>query len=65
VVMLVPLAAWWLAVSFWQAFLLDLGFFAFFLPYTYVFNLAYDRIRLRVIQRRHTARLRAEGAAGE
>ena len=65
VVMLVPLAAWWLAVSLWQAFLLDLGFFAFFLPYTYVFNLAYDRIRLRVIQRRHTARLRAEGAAGE
>jgi uncharacterized membrane protein len=42
--MLVPLAAWWLQVSLWQALLLDLGFFAFFLPYTYVFNLAYDRL---------------------
>lgn len=54
VVMLVPLAAWWLQVSLWQALLLDLGFFAFFLPYTYVFNLAYDRLRQRVMQGRQT-----------
>lgn len=26
VVLLVPLAAWWLSVSYWQALLLDLGF---------------------------------------
>jgi len=55
VVMLVPLAAWWLQISLWQALLLDLGFFAFFLPYTYVFNLAYDRLRQRVMHDRQTA----------
>ncbi|MBV8680259.1 MAG: multidrug/biocide efflux PACE transporter [Aquitalea sp.] len=65
VVALVPLAAWWLAISLWQALVLDLGFFAFYLPYTYVFNLAYDRIRQRVIQRRHTARLPEGSVAGE
>jgi len=57
VVMLVPLAAWWLAISLWQAFVLDLGFFAFFLPYTYVFNLVYDRLRQVVTRRRQTRRL--------
>jgi uncharacterized membrane protein len=41
-------------VSLWQALLLDLGFFAFFLPYTYVFNLAYDHLRQRVMQGRQT-----------
>lgn len=44
VVMLVPLFAWWLQVSLWQAFVLDLGLIAFFLFYTFIFNLAFDRI---------------------
>ncbi|HUH88497.1 MAG TPA: PACE efflux transporter [Pusillimonas sp.] len=44
VMMLVPLFAWWLQVSLWQAFVLDLGLIAFFLFYTFVFNLAFDRI---------------------
>lgn len=65
VLMLVPLAAWWLVVSWWQALLLDLGFFAFFLPYTYVFNLAYDYLRQHVMQRRQAARLRGGCVAGE
>ena len=26
VILLVPLAAWWLQISYWQAFLLDIGF---------------------------------------
>ncbi|AAQ60351.1 multidrug/biocide efflux PACE transporter [Chromobacterium violaceum] len=55
VVLLVPLAAWWLDSSYWQAFLLDLGFFAFFLPYTYVFNWLYDHLRERLIARRSLA----------
>jgi uncharacterized membrane protein len=55
VVMLVPLAAWWLQISLWQALVLDLGFFAFFLPYTYVFNLVYDHLRQRVMQNQQTA----------
>lgn len=44
VVMLVPLFAWWLGVSLWQAFVLDLGLIVFFLVYTYVFNLGFDRV---------------------
>ncbi|AUH50811.1 hypothetical protein CXB49_08330 [Chromobacterium sp. ATCC 53434] len=55
VVLLVPLAAWWLDSSYWQAFLLDLGFFAFFLPYTYVFNWLYDHLRARLVARRGLA----------
>ncbi|OHX20043.1 multidrug/biocide efflux PACE transporter [Chromobacterium sphagni] len=51
VVMLVPLAAWWLGVGWWQALLLDLGFFVFFLPYTYVFNWLYDHLRARFAAR--------------
>ena len=43
----VPLAAWWLSISLWRAFVLDLGFLMFFLPYTVVFNWAYDTLRAR------------------
>ncbi|MEO9382953.1 multidrug/biocide efflux PACE transporter [Chromobacterium phragmitis] len=52
VVLLVPLAAWWLDTGYWQAFLLDLGFFVFFLPYTYAFNWLYDHLRARFVARR-------------
>ncbi|MFT4192774.1 MAG: PACE efflux transporter [Comamonas sp.] len=44
VVMLVPLFAWWLQVTLWQAFVLDLGLIVFFLFYTFVFNLGFDRL---------------------
>ncbi len=44
VVMLVPLFAWWLDISLWQALLLDFGLIVFFLVYTFVFNLAFDRL---------------------
>jgi uncharacterized membrane protein len=44
VVTLVPLFAWWLEISLWQAFVLDLGLIVFFLVYTFVFNLLFDRI---------------------
>jgi len=43
VVMLGPLFAWWLDVSLWHAFVLDLGLITFFLVYTFVFNLVFDR----------------------
>jgi uncharacterized membrane protein len=51
VLAVVPLAAWWLGISLWQAFLLDIGIVLFFLPYTFVYNLAYDNLRVRVINR--------------
>jgi uncharacterized membrane protein len=41
---LVPLFAWWLEISLWQAFVLDLGLIVFFLIYTFVFNLLFDRV---------------------
>ncbi|MFP5467025.1 MAG: PACE efflux transporter [Gammaproteobacteria bacterium] len=41
---LVPLFAWWLDISLWQAFMLDLGLIVFFLIYTFVFNLAFDKV---------------------
>ncbi|KMM74784.1 membrane protein [Xanthomonas sp. NCPPB 1128] len=42
IVVLVPLAAWWLSIGLWQALLLDLGLILFFLPYTLAFNWLYD-----------------------
>ena len=42
IVLLVPLAAWWLSIGLWQALLLDLGLILFFLPYTLAFNWLYD-----------------------
>ncbi len=44
VLILVPLFAWWLSISLWQAFVLDLGLVIFFVVYAFVFNLAFDRI---------------------
>jgi len=44
VVMLVPVLAWYLGISLWEAFVLDLGLLIFFMFYTYAFNLAFDKI---------------------
>ncbi|CAJ0712673.1 multidrug/biocide efflux PACE transporter [Ralstonia mannitolilytica] len=52
VLMLVPLAAWWLDVGLWEAFVLDIGIMLLFLPYTFFFNLAYDHLRARWMARR-------------
>lgn len=41
---LVPLFAWWLQVSLWQALWMDLGLLVFFLAYTFGFNWAFDRV---------------------
>jgi len=54
-VMLVPLGAWWLNVSLWEAFVIDIGIMLFFLPYTFFFNLAYDHLRARWMARRALA----------
>ncbi|PAT38032.1 PACE efflux transporter [Vandammella animalimorsus] len=41
---LVPLLAWLLGVSLWQAFVMDFGLMLFFLIYTFVFTWCFDRI---------------------
>ncbi|MES2069475.1 MAG: multidrug/biocide efflux PACE transporter [Pseudomonadota bacterium] len=45
VLMVVPMAAWWLELSLLDAFLLDIGLILFFLPYTLIFNWVYDSLR--------------------
>jgi uncharacterized membrane protein len=47
----VPLAAWWLDIGLWEAFVLDIGIALFFLPYTFVFNWCYDHLRDIVVAR--------------
>ncbi|MEY4764584.1 MAG: hypothetical protein RI907_1257 [Pseudomonadota bacterium] len=44
VLLTVPLIAWWLAMSWWAAFVLDLGLMALFLVYTFGFNWAFDHV---------------------
>lgn len=44
VVWLVPIFAWWLDLTLWQAFLTELGFLAFFFVYTWAFTWAFDRV---------------------
>ena len=56
VFMVVPMVAWWLSVSLLEAFVLDIGLLLLFLPYTMLFNMAYDHLRERLITRsRHCA----------
>jgi len=47
----VPIAAWWLKIGLLQALLLDIGLVMFFLPYTFVFNLVYDKVRAALLSR--------------
>ena len=44
VVILVPLFAWWLNITLWQALVLDVGLVVFFMIYTFLFSLAFDRV---------------------
>ncbi|THU05454.1 PACE efflux transporter [Lampropedia puyangensis] len=44
IVFLVPLFAWQLNVTLWQAFVMDFGLMVFFLVYTFVFTWCFDRI---------------------
>lgn len=41
---LVPIFAWWLGVSLWEALVMDLGLVVFFLGYTFVFNWVFDAV---------------------
>ena len=43
-VMLLPAIAWYLGISLWQTFLMDLAIVVFYVVYNFGFNLAYDRV---------------------
>lgn len=40
---LVPVMAWWLDITLWQALVADIGILLFFLVYTVVFTWCFDR----------------------
>lgn len=42
-----PLAAWMLDITLLKAFIVEIGFFLFFLPYTVIYNWCYDALRNR------------------
>ena len=44
VVLLVPLFAHLLGLSWWDAFVYDLGLMVFFMVYTFLFNLGFDHV---------------------
>lgn len=43
-VICIPFLAWWLGIPLNEAFFTEIGLLAFFLVYTYVFNLSFDKI---------------------
>jgi len=43
-IVLLPPIAWYLGISLWQAFLMDVSFALFYMGYALVFNWAYDRL---------------------
>ena len=44
VAMLMPLIAWYLGISLWQALVMDIAVALFYMVYAFLFNLAYDRL---------------------
>lgn len=43
-VVTLPIIAWWLEMTLWQALVTDLAMVVFYLVYAYLYNLAYDRM---------------------
>ena len=43
-----PLIAFWLNMTLWHAFILDIGFVVFFSVYAFVYNWVFDSIYLRL-----------------
>ncbi|BEN00487.1 hypothetical protein SMETH2_06180 [Serratia marcescens] len=44
VVYLIPLIAWWMSITLWQALLLDMALIVIIPCYTFVFNWAFDKL---------------------
>jgi uncharacterized membrane protein len=43
-IVLMPLIAWWLEITLWQALVMDMAFAGFFMVYALVYNWGYDRL---------------------
>lgn len=48
-----PIAARMLDITLWHAFMVEVAFFLFFLPYTIGYNWLYDTLRGRFIRHKH------------
>ncbi|WP_137112740.1 PACE efflux transporter [Rhodobacter sp. SY28-1] len=44
VLLLLPVMAWWLGVTLWQALVYEAGLIALFILYTYLFTWGFDRV---------------------
>lgn len=55
IVAAVPFVAWWMNVTLWHALVVDIGLVLFYLPYTFFYNLCYDKIRARIVGRKQVA----------
>lgn len=42
--MFMPIIAWYLDITLWEAFIMDIGMAAFYLIYAFFYNIAYDKI---------------------
>lgn len=58
-----PIAAGWLQISLLDAFVLEIGFFLFFLPYTIAYNWLYDTLRQRWISRDKRASVKPQASS--
>ncbi len=43
-IVLMPFIAWYLGISLWRAFVMDVSFALFYVVYAFVFNWIYDRV---------------------
>lgn len=39
-----PMIAWYLGISLWEAFIMDIAMASFYVVYAFVYNLAYDQV---------------------
>ncbi|AAZ18481.1 conserved hypothetical protein [Psychrobacter arcticus 273-4] len=39
-----PMIAWYLGISLWEAFIMDIAMACFYVVYAFVYNLAYDKV---------------------
>ena len=52
IIITVPLIAWVLKITLLEALMMDIGILLFFLPYTVIFNWAYDAVRKALWERK-------------
>jgi len=48
----IPLISYYLNISLWEAFIMDIGFIVFVLIFTIIYNYIYDRVRLLFISKK-------------